>query len=435
MLGCILLLIVIATGATTLLRSNPYKKYDAYRKNDKQVGTMKQIKENKDAYYMSLFYPEFKDKKLNAIVQNYRTKLLTKRKQKGKYIVYVDYDTKKIFNHYTSLIFHEKQINSKGKVMAKESTYYTYDTQQKKQLQLDGLFRSDYMNMIRAQAKKQHMQPDKITKAQLTQFEIVPDGIRFYLKNNKVLHISFLENKRFIRLKNKKIPSLYQTKPLMRSSVSVNPKKPMVALTFDDGPSRANTKDILNTLDKYHAKATFFMLGNKINGMQDIVKDVYQRGFEIGNHSWDHAMTIAASKANPMDKNGVYHEISDTDDAIYQACGQDPTFFRPPYGAINDTLRNTSYHNFALWNVDTQDWKYHDANVVYQAVVNNVHDGAVILMHDIQPTTKDAINKIAAMLQAKGYQMVTLSTLMKYHGDHLIKQGIIKKATYNIVNQ
>ena len=106
-----------------------------------------------------------------------------------------------------------------------------------------------------------------------------------------------------------------------------------VALTFDDGPNRKVTPQILATLKKYEAKATFFMVGKNVSKNQGIVQQIYEDGHEIGNHTWNHPKLTNLSKAT------VKQEVDYTSNAVYKAIGQNPTVFRPPYGATNDQVR------------------------------------------------------------------------------------------------
>lgn len=423
---CPLIVVSIFIAGYLILHHDPYASYDEYRKQGKNFGSVKHYTIDNEAYYLSMFYPESDDGKLNAILQEYREKHIKKSRLKEKYVIYIDYDSSILYDRFVSITFHQKIIDSDDKTVKTITNRTSYDLQQKEQIVLDTMFRSDYMNMLQKQAALQGIAASQITRESLDQFEIHDNGIRFFLKNDKELMIRFEDEKRYIRLVHSRIPSLYQGDIITPPKESVDPTKPMVALTFDDGPHPQNTEEIINILNHYDAKATFFMLGKNVINYPDVVKNVYAEGHELGNHSWDHSMNIAAIPSKPMDATGVWHEINDTDDAIYQICGSDPKSFRPPYGALNDTLRNTSHLNFTMWNLDTRDWDHHDPSIVYQEVDEQVHDGSLILMHDIHGSTKDSIDRIASSLQKKGYQMVTVSTLMKYRQDEMIRQHVVE---------
>ena len=191
-------------------------------------------------------------------------------------------------------------------------------------------------------------------------------------------------------------------------SSTVDASKPMIALTFDDGPLTVEVSEkILDTLEKYNARATFFMVGNLTENRAANLKRKVQLHCEIGNHTWNH---------EHYGKNVTAQDISKASDAIEKACGQRPTAFRSPGGNTTETIRNEcKKENMALyyWSLDTEDWKYRNADHVYKAVMNNVQDGDIILMHEIYPSTAEAVERMVPELVKKGYQLVTCEELIK----------------------
>lgn len=187
----------------------------------------------------------------------------------------------------------------------------------------------------------------------------------------------------------------------------IDASKPMVALTFDDGPSQY-TPGILNILEKYESRATFFEVGNRINQYPDTVLRISRMGCEIGNHSYDHAVLGNASASK------IHSEISGTDAKIKAITGKKPTLLRPPYGSIGSSLRSNAGLPMILWSIDTLDWKSRNADAVYQSVMNHVKDGDIILMHDLYGSTRTAVQRIVPELRKRGYQLVTVSELAQY---------------------
>lgn len=187
----------------------------------------------------------------------------------------------------------------------------------------------------------------------------------------------------------------------------IDPSKPMVALTFDDGPSQY-TPDILNTLEKYESRATFFEVGNRVDRYPNTVLRISRMGCEIGNHSYDHPLMGNASAAK------IYSEISSTDAKIKKIIGKKPVLFRPPYGGIGSSLRKNGGLPLILWSIDTLDWKYRNADSVYRAAIGHVKDGDIILMHDLYGSTRTAVQRIVPELRKRGYQLVTVSELAQY---------------------
>ena len=194
-----------------------------------------------------------------------------------------------------------------------------------------------------------------------------------------------------------------------KGDVNIDASKPMVALTFDDGPGE-RTGVRLAQLEKYNAHATFFMQGKNIPGKEDFVKKMKETGCELGNHSYDHPQLTKLS----ADK--IANQIGTTNDLIQQAAGSTATVMRPPYGAINDTVRSSVGLPMILWSIDTLDWKTRNAQSSIDTVMNDVQDGDVILMHDIHTESIDAALVLIPKLEEAGYQLVTVSEMAKAKG-------------------
>jgi|GEM_PF-85125 len=182
-----------------------------------------------------------------------------------------------------------------------------------------------------------------------------------------------------------------------------------VALTFDDGPDPKTTPQILETLKKYDAKATFFMLGSRVEYYPDIAKRIHLEGHELGNHTWTHSNL---TKAKP-DK--IKNEVAKTSAIIEKVTGAQATVFRPPYGAINQTVRTHIDLPVILWSVDTLDWKYRSSSHLLESVKKHTKDGSIILMHDIHQATANGLDAVLAHLQSEGYTFVTVSELGLTH--------------------
>ena len=193
---------------------------------------------------------------------------------------------------------------------------------------------------------------------------------------------------------------------------SYDPSKvrPMLALTFDDGPGEY-TDELLDCLEENNAHATFFMLGQNVGSWESTVQRMADIGCEIGSHSWDHPNLYDLS----MDS--VAKEFSDTDAALEKACGQKASVARAPYGNWSDDILSTVGKPFFTWSLDSLDWSYLDVNKDYDAVMNgDLTDGSIILMHDIhEPSVQAAIKMIPELVQ-KGYKLMTVSELAAAKG-------------------
>lgn len=194
--------------------------------------------------------------------------------------------------------------------------------------------------------------------------------------------------------------------------------KKLVALTFDDGPSPSTTPALLDTLSKKNALATFFMLGVMANRNPDIVKRAEREGHEIANHTMYHQNLVQLSP------DSIQSDIDESKNAFRNTIGHTPTLIRPPYGNINDAVRASAHAPLILWSVDTRDWESQDAAAIVATAMNQVHDGAIILMHDIYPSTVDAVSNLIDSLKTEGYEFATVSELAENRhaslspGDH-----------------
>lgn len=195
-------------------------------------------------------------------------------------------------------------------------------------------------------------------------------------------------------------------------SSTADPSKPMLALTFDDGPS-AHTERLLDAFAAYGGKGTFYVVGNMLDGRPDTLRRMAAEGHEIGGHSWNHRQLTKLSTEELTD------QLMSTRAKIYEITGTDAATMRPPYGSCNDQVKAKAGElGIALvnWSVDTLDWKYKNADTVYQAVMDGAKDGAIILCHDLHKTTVDAMERAIPALIAEGYQLVTVTELLTSDG-------------------
>lgn len=191
-----------------------------------------------------------------------------------------------------------------------------------------------------------------------------------------------------------------------------DPDKPMVALTFDDGPG-GYTDWLLDVLEENDVKATFFMLGSSIGYWEDTVCRAVEDGHEIASHTWDHP------NLNSLSYEEISNEISDTRALIYEVTGVDTMLMRPPYGNSDSrVVAMAEEEGVALikWSVDTMDWSVLDAYAVYEHIMSHASDGAIILCHDVHRTTIEAMEMAIPALLEEGYQLVTITELLTCRG-------------------
>ena len=203
----------------------------------------------------------------------------------------------------------------------------------------------------------------------------------------------------------------------------IKTKEKVIALTFDDGPHKKYTIEILDLLERYGAKGTFFIVGEQAEKNPEIVLRMYEEGHELANHTYTHPHSRNVSK--------IMKEIKQTNDTIYSITGYTPTLFRPVEGLYTDAMiEEVVKSGFKVvmwsWHQDTVDWKNPGVNNIVNTVLKGTKEGDVILFHDgggNRAQTVKALEKILPKLQNQGYQFVTINDLMKIKMQENEKNG------------
>lgn len=185
----------------------------------------------------------------------------------------------------------------------------------------------------------------------------------------------------------------------------------LVALTFDDGPHKEYTRQILDILDGFGVKATFFIVGSNAKAYPDRIKMIADRGHELGNHTYDHVWI------NKIGEEELVRQIRDTEEQIFSVTGIRPRVFRPPYGAYSEasveTVRRLGYR-CVLWSQDSRDWQLPPAEKIVGSITDGCKNGDILLFHDYNlknsPTPR-ALRELIPRLLDMGYRFVTVSEL------------------------
>ncbi len=201
---------------------------------------------------------------------------------------------------------------------------------------------------------------------------------------------------------------------------------PKVAISFDAAWGNEDTTELLSILNEYQVKTTFFMTGGWVESYPDDVKAIAEAGHDLGNHSENHKQMSQISLSECKE------EIQKVHDRVKELTGRDMTLFRPPYGDYNDTLidaANELGYHVIQWDVDSLDWKDYGTDSIVSKVLNHEHlgNGSIILMHNGAKYTKDALPRVIAGLQEKGYEIVPVSSLIyteNYEMDHEGRQFV-----------
>ncbi|WP_339204370.1 polysaccharide deacetylase family protein [Paenibacillus sp. FSL K6-3182] len=189
-----------------------------------------------------------------------------------------------------------------------------------------------------------------------------------------------------------------------------------IALTFDDGPYPKTTEVILDLLQKYNAKATFFVLGNKVKLYPETIKREIAEGHEVANHTFNHVYFLKS-----ISQATIRDEIVKTENALEALTGKKPLLFRPPGGYYNENsiqvAKTLGYTTIMWsWHQDTNDWRSPGVNKIVNKVLNNARNGDIVLLHDYIPgsqQTVKALETILYELDKRGFQFVTVTELMK----------------------
>ena len=191
----------------------------------------------------------------------------------------------------------------------------------------------------------------------------------------------------------------------------IDPSKPMVALTFDDGPDVQVDGVLMDELEKVNGRATFFVVGQRVEKFPEDIKNTVERGHEIGNHSYDHDIHLS-SKGQDYIRN----EFDKTDDAVEKAAGVRPALVRLPGGNISNDVKAVVKKPLIFWSIDTEDWRSRDAVKTQNSILSQVKDGDIVLMHALYLSTAQACKTVIPELHARGYQLVTVSELIHFRG-------------------
>ena len=194
-------------------------------------------------------------------------------------------------------------------------------------------------------------------------------------------------------------PSVTADAPLAGEEGLEEPEQKLIALTFDDGPRRSTTTELLDGLAQRGVKATFFLIGAQVEANRDVVRRMDREGHQIGIHTYDHV------KLTDLSKTDFDAQVEKTRAVL-----------RPPYGMLDDSVKAWAGCPIILWSIDPEDWSDQNADRVVQEVVSQARDGGIILMHDIFPESVDAALRIVDALHAQGYYFCTIEELFDARG-------------------
>lgn len=434
------------TEQTNSLLDEYINNMEKYENSVREYGEVTSYVHMEEGFVVTMLYPKTGLKKLDNAINAWIDETVEKYKSENSNSNETE-NNAELTATYDSFYTGEKVVSVKMRGtffspgMAHPEDFvktFCADTQNGKVLDIDAVLKKDTRKDLEALVvEKAGIETDAVDENMLNNFVFTNDGIVIVLERGAYLPSSDGETTVLLTydeiadlLKDEfvfKSPDDEVTEPATENETeiptepateapaeiserTIDPDKPMLALTFDDGPS-AHTDRLLDIFKTYGGKGTFFVLGNLIDGRKNTLIRISDEGHEIGNHSWDHR------KMTNLTTQEITDEIMMARAKIYDVTGKDCLIVRPPYGAWNDDVKAVGKElgvAFVNWSVDTLDWKSRDAEAVYNEIINNASDGAIILCHDLHETTVDAMETVIPKLIEDGYQLVTVSELMSF---------------------
>lgn len=415
-LGIVLVaFLIIVFALFQLFKGLMPQRYAAYRSVDKanklanETKIVNEINEGEMAF-SSMNYPLFENEELNkeikVIVDDFKKEPIDDTKEE---IHFLDYQSALIGEQYVSLHFTYQILDTEENVLKNTHKTLNYDLSENKVMELKEMLRIDYLDQLQKEAKKQINVNLEANEESFGSFTLEEAGIRFYTSDfSQSFLFNYQDNIRYIQLVNPKIPSLAPADAKKQPKRTLDPNKPMVAFTFDDGPNPGLTEKIVDLFDQYDGRATFFQVGSRIEQYPETTKYIYEHGSELGNHSYSHK-SLATD-----DVELIKQQVYDTQDIVFKLLGHEIATVRPTFGAISPTLESTIHQPLIIWTIDSLDWKSRNMTNIVSEVEPRVRDGSIILMHDLYDSTYEAVQYLLPILSERGYQFVTMSEYLEY---------------------
>ena len=451
------------------LKDNLLKKEEVEKLNYQ----FKTIEKYENALVYKIKYPVFNNDNINEKINEHISYLSNSFKQDFEGYEPMSEDDKVIFNLNTDVnIFKEKLLFIKFSIERNYNTYpnpvkfyetYIIDIEDNKQIEISEFLNKGYEDLFYIKAKEYFLNNYglTITKQSENYNDIKPDKEiykKIYLSNENlevfiydykkqeevILNIPIDNFMPYVKEEYASEPTTTETTTLSTTLTTeattetttlstetstqattqktedtnntnrkIDKTKPMIALTFDDGPNSATTNRILDILEENNSVATFFVVSRRIEKDTETLKRMDSLGNQIGNHTANHKDLTKISSEQ------IKTEVDIVNDKLKKAIGKEASIVRAPYGATNDNVKASVEYPLIMWNVDTKDWKSKDAKAIEKEVLGKVKDGDIVLMHDLYGSTADACEVIIPKLIEQGYQLVTVEELFYYKGIEL----------------
>ncbi|MCD2493605.1 polysaccharide deacetylase family protein [Lacrimispora sp. NSJ-141] len=410
---------------------------------DKQeVGSAQEIKEIADYEGYAVRYPVIGNEAMDAgirqraedIVSVFKAEVTSCKSEKAvRMIMQADYESYKTKEELVSVKFDIHKELPLASAAGESVETYTYNVSDGAEISLSDVLKEGFLDLLAEKTKSfAEGQTGKVIETaiapELSNFKYYTwneDGLTLYFPGGSLVEgvddvLSFtvpMEDLKDFLTRN--LADGMEGGQEVQGPVSggkVDPNKPMVCLTFDDGPKSSTTPELLDLLEANDARATFFVVGSmlKHEGAEDIIRRELELGCQVGNHTLDHE-----NLKNISDEE-ITQQVEGVNDILSGWGLPKCSTVRPPYGGYNNHVLSYVQYPLARWDVDTEDWKTRDAastinNVLYDEKLK-AEDGDIILMHDIHPETIEACRTIIPELKARGFQLVTMEEMFEAKG-------------------
>ena len=409
-----------------------------YLKTTKAINNSVERFKDKDSEF-AIFYPndEILEINMDTIVENIKMDLISKELLKDNYKV--ENQLFIVDDRYYSMKFDLTSENN----TVNDSYIYLYDNHMQENIKLNEILslsiKTKISNDLRYYYKNNHVNDDfaytndfyeqtQINQAIYNNIYINNECLILYINPNQLGNDEMIEIKYnlsdVVSDLNLEL-SIESSGVILENNRYIDPNRKMVAFTFDDGPINENTTIAIETLQKFDAGATFFMQGYLMRNNHELILRMIKDGFEIGSHSYSHPKITKIRSEGDLEYqlNENQRILDEITNSSYQI-----NLFRPPYGAYNDKVLQASNDAFIMWSLDTLDWKSKDEQLIYDAIINNVVDGDIILLHDLHLITVKSLEKIMVELVNMGYQIVSFSEMMEAKNIEVLEQNVYYSA-------
>lgn len=362
---------------------------DVYKEKDKESG---------ENFIYSIHIPEFKNETIDQQIEDFVNKMIEEK----AIVTHIDYESNQAYSQYKSYVITATLYESIDginplNVIKSEQLFMNFDS--------DALIELE--DCIRGKAISKVAKENGVTEEELKLSRITESGIEIDVLGKKV---NYAYDETSFVMKNENIKTLLKGNRIKIEKREIDPNKPMVAFTFDDGPSPGNTERILAALEKVGGRATFFQLGYLMENYPETVQAVAKAGSEVANHSYDHDWLTEKSL------EAAKEDISSVNDIAFSLTGNEILLLRPPYGAYNKAIKEGITEKLVMWDVDTRDWESRNTEAIIDMTKKYTYDGAIVLFHDIHSATIPAVEQLIEYYDSLGYQFVTVSELYEIKG-------------------